>query len=69
MKQRGSDPFKKNYQQQHLGNGLFLDQTEAWRAEKYFFWDWLSPHPPYTERLDVPLGCLPFVKGFQKIRF
>ena len=31
------------------GSPLFLDQNEAWRAEKIFFWD---RHPPLSQGLD-----------------
>ena len=34
------------------GLPLFLDQTEAPRAEKYLFW---RPRPPLSEGLDPPL--------------
>ena len=43
---------------------LFLDQTEAWRAKKNFFWvqappflrvSMTAPPPPLTEGLDPPL--------------
>ena len=37
---------------------LFLNQTEAQRAEKNCFWDWPPPPPPpppLTEGLDLPL--------------
>ena len=47
-----------------LGAPLFLDQTEAWRAEKTFFRDHPPPPPlsqglddraPLSEGLDPPL--------------
>ena len=34
---------------------LFLDQTEARRAAKMFFWDHPPPPPPLSEGLDPPL--------------
>jgi len=47
------------------GPHLFLDQTEARRAEKFFFWDrpplrlshGLDDRPPLSEGLDPPLRC------------
>ena len=47
------------------GTPLFLNQTEAWGAEKNFFWHrppppisgswWPSPHLPSSKNLDLPL--------------
>ena len=45
---------------------LFLDQTEAGRAEKKFFWD--PPPPlPLSEGMDLPLWSKPrYISTFLK---
>ena len=47
---------------------LFLDQTDVWRVENNFFWDWppLSQGlddcpPPPPEGLDLPLWLVPYI--------